>query len=122
MRAVYTTVAVGQRLADKIGTLASDFSAMPNDTRRRFLSAGWSQVLEDAAGEQAATREPWECLGRVKRSLEHVEMIAKELGLFLGRAGPDGLLVEDPADPVLWARFASLIGLVRGRRRERRAA
>jgi hypothetical protein len=121
-RVVYSTAPIGEPVADKIGALARDFAVMPNDSRRRFLSAGWAAVVADAEGEQAAKREPWECLGRVKRSLEHVEIIARELGLFLGRAGPDGLLVADPGDALLWSRFASLIGLVRGRRRRREAA
>jgi hypothetical protein len=124
LRAVYTTAPVGDVVTDKIGTLARDFAAMPNDTRRRFLSAGWSQVLADAADEAEAKRAPvGECLGRVRRSLEHVEIIARELGLYLGRAGPDAVLVADPGSGLLRDRFCSLVGLIRPRRRrEVRAA
>ena len=74
MRAVYTTAPVGELVTDKIGTLTSDFTAMPNDGRNAILSGsrgptekqperprtGWLGVLADAEEAEAAAREgPW---------------------------------------------------------------
>jgi hypothetical protein len=61
-RVVYTTVAVGELVTDRVGTLARDFAAQPDDGRRARLTDGWRQVLEDLEAEAVAKREPWECL------------------------------------------------------------
>jgi hypothetical protein len=117
-RVVYSTAPIGLLCEDVPSALASDFAAMPDDRRNKSLVGSWGQVVADAEAEAIAKRPPLgECLGRVTRSLEHVEMIARELGLFLGRSGTDGVLVADPGDALLWARFANLIGLVGVRRR-----
>jgi hypothetical protein len=120
-RVVYTTAPVGSVCEDVPLALTRDFTAMPSDTRRRSLSAGWAQVIADLQVEDAATREAWECLGRIARSIEHVALVATELGLLVGR-GADVVIVAEPPDPATWGRFAGLIRLQRGRHRRQVAA
>jgi len=120
MRVVYTTAPIGELVADKIGTLTRDFAAMPNDRRNKSLVGSWGEIVADAHQEEEARREPLgEYLGRGRRSLEHVEIITRRLGFFLGRAGPDALLIAAPGSPQLEAELWGLVGLVR--RREPRA-
>jgi hypothetical protein len=119
-RIVYTTAQVGARVVDKIGSLTSDFAAMPNDRRRRFLSPGWAQVIADMDAEATSKREPWTCLGRVGRSLAQVAIVAEELGLLVGRT-TDMVILRDPGDGLLEDRLFALIRLHRGRRRREAA-
>jgi hypothetical protein len=119
-RVVYTTAPVGSVCEDVPLALTSDFAAMPNDGRRRSLSDGWRQIVDDVDQEVAAAREPWECLGRVGRSLEQVAIIAAELGLLLGR-GPDMLVLEAP-DEQTEGRLFALVRLQRGWHRRAVAA
>jgi hypothetical protein len=120
-RVIYTTADLGERVADLAHQLACDFTIMVIEGRNKTMSKGWLAVIADAKAEAEAKRQPLgECLGRVRRSLEQVAMVAQDLGLFLGWDGPDGLLVADPGDQR--DRFWSLVGLVHGRRRKAVAA
>jgi hypothetical protein len=120
VRVVYTTAELGEPVRrDASSLLASDFAAMPTG-RNRSMSKGWLAVIADLHTEAEAAREPWECLGRVGRSLEHVAMVAEELGLFVGRT-PDMVILERP-DPAVEARLFALVRLQRGRRRREAAA
>jgi hypothetical protein len=123
-RVVYTTAPVGQLVNDVRASLASDFAAMPNDRRNRSMSGcrgtktkartGWLGVLADMEDEAAAAREPLECLGRIRRSPEHVAIAAQELGLLVGQ-GAGLVVMEAPPDMRTFQRLAALIGLqVRG--------
>jgi hypothetical protein len=113
-RVVYTTAPIGEPVTDKIGSLTSDFARMPNDRRNRSMVGTWGEIVADAQAEAEARREPLgEYLGRGRRSLEQVEIVARELGLFLGWTSPDGLLIADPGSEQLEGRFCALIGLVR---------
>jgi hypothetical protein len=120
-RVVYTTAELGEGLDNIQASLAADFAAMPPDSRHRILSANWRKVVDDARAD--ARPEPvGECLGRLRRDLAHVAMVAEELGLLVGR-GPDVLVLAEPPDPPTWARFCGLVGLYRRRARgEVRAA
>jgi hypothetical protein len=120
-RVVYTTAPVGSVCQDVPPALSRDFAAMPSDTRRRSLSAGWAQVIADQEEEEDAAREAWSCLGRVGRPIEHVAIVAAELGLLVGR-GADVVIVAEPPDAATWGRFAGLIRLQRGRHRRQVAA
>jgi hypothetical protein len=107
-RVVYTTAPIGEAVDNVHITLTSDVAADPGDGRRRSkLSDGWAQVVADARAEREAKREPWEWLGRVSRSLEHVEMVARDLGILVGRM-PDMVIVEAP-DPLARALFLKRI-------------
>jgi hypothetical protein len=108
-RALYTTVAIeGASVCEDVPlALSRDFAEMPNDSRRRFLSKNWRQVVKDAAAEAKASREAWEYLGKVGRSLGHVEIAAREVGGFVGRTA-DLVVVEAMELPEL-ARFLHLI-------------
>jgi hypothetical protein len=88
-RALYTTAPLdGASICEDVPhALSRDFAQMPNDSRRRFLSEGWRQIVADAETEAAAAREPWEYLGRVGRSIEQVEMAARHLGKLVDRTG-----------------------------------
>jgi hypothetical protein len=119
-RVVYTTAPIGLLCEDVPLALTSDFAAMPNDTRRRSLSAGWAQVVADAQEETAASREPWECLGRSPRSIEQVVMIATDLGLLVGRSA-DTVVMKAP-EPAQESRLFALLRLERGWRRKQVAA
>jgi hypothetical protein len=119
-RVVYSTAAIGEPVRHLSPALAADFAAMPSDSRRRSISAGWAQVIADAQAEAAASREPWECLGRVGRSLEQVELVARELGVLVGRT-PDMVIVAAMAPPTEY-RFNALVKLQRGRHRREVAA
>jgi hypothetical protein len=119
-RVVYTRAPVGSLCEDVPLALTSDFAAMPNDGRRHRLEGSWRQVLDDQVGEVVAKREPWECLGRVGRSLEQVAVIAANLGLLVGR-GQDMLVLEKP-DPVTESRLFALLRLQRGFHRRQVAA
>jgi hypothetical protein len=104
-RAFYTTVALAGAtpVVDVAAALSRDFAAMPNNDKRRFLSAGWRQVVADAEREQALAREPWEYLGLVARSLEHVELAARDQGVLVGRTGD--VLVVEAMPPAELGRF-----------------
>jgi hypothetical protein len=122
-RVVYSSVSLGddtEAVTDKIGALTRDFAAMPSDTRRRFLSPGWAQVVADAEAEAEATREPWECLGRVGRPMAQVRIIATELGLLVGGTRDTLVLRAPDADTEL--RLFALIRLQRGWHRRQAAA
>jgi hypothetical protein len=119
-RVVYTRAPVGEPANDVISSLTRDFAAMPNDGRRHRLEGSWREVLDDQADELEAKREPWECLGRVGRTLEQVAVIAASLGLLVGR-GQDMLVLEKP-DPVTESRLFALLRLQRGFHRRAVAA
>jgi hypothetical protein len=122
-RVVYTTAPIGEPVTDRIGSLTRDFAAMPNDRRNKSMVGTWGAIVADAQADAEAKREPLgEYLGRGRRSLEQVEIVARELGLFLGRSGSDGVLVADPGDAHLEARFCALVGLVRRKEPRARAA
>jgi hypothetical protein len=131
---VVTTAEVGEPIAaDLVGMLLAWFedakhghnptisgSRGPTAKQPDRPRTGWLGVIADLEDEQAAAREPWECLGRVTRSLEHVEMVARELGVLVGRT--DDMVIVEQMDPALEPRFDALIGLRRGRRRREEAA
>jgi hypothetical protein len=119
-RVVYSTAPIGSVCEDVPLALSRDFAAMPNDGRRHRLSEGWRVVLDDQAGELEAKREPWECLGRVGRTLEQVAVIAASLGLLVGR-GQDMLVLSKP-DPATEGRLFALLRLERGFHRRAAAA
>jgi hypothetical protein len=119
-RVVYTTAPIGSLVDDLNATLTSDFAAMPNDTRRRSITSGWSAVITDAEGEQVAAREAWECEGRIGRSMEQVAMVAAELGVLAGR-GPAMLVIGEMDHPTE-QRFKALVRLQRGFHRRQAAA
>jgi hypothetical protein len=110
-RAVYTTAPIGELVAGNNipSALTSDVAADPQDPKRRRgkLSDGWAQVAADAQAEREANREPWEWLGRVSRSLEHVAMVARDLGILVGQQ-PDMVIVET-GDPLARALFLKRI-------------
>jgi hypothetical protein len=104
-RAVYTTAPIGDRV-QPADALARDVAADPGDGRRRSkLSEGWAAVVADVEAE--ATREQWTWLGRVSRSLEHVEIEARTLGIFVGRM-PD-MVITETTDPLVRALFLKRI-------------
>jgi hypothetical protein len=119
-RVVYTTAPIGETPDYVSAVLTSDFARMPNDSRRRSISAGWAQVIADAAAEAAGEREPWECLGRVGRSLAQVEMVARELGVLVGRTAD--MVIVEAMDLATENRFNALIRLQRGWHRRAAAA
>jgi hypothetical protein len=119
-RCIYTTAPIGEPVTNVTAALARDFAELPNDPRRRSITAGWAQVIADAAAEAAASREPWECLGRVGRSLAQVELVARELGVLVGRTSD--MVIVAAMDPQTEHRFNALIRLQRGRHRRAVAA
>jgi hypothetical protein len=119
-RVLYTTAAIGEPVRHLPSALTRDFAAMPNDSRRRSISAGWAQVIADAQAEAAGQREPWECLGRVGRSLAQVELVARELGVLVGRTAD--MVIVAAMGPQTEHRFNALIRLQRGRHRRAVAA
>jgi hypothetical protein len=126
-RVVYTTAPVGEQVTDLIGSLASDFAAMPNDDRRARVLGNWRQVVDDLQAEALQQREArqqqqgWQYLGTVGRSVEHLEVIARRLGIVVLRTSAM-LIVTPPDDPETWRRFCALARLRRGRYRPKARA
>jgi hypothetical protein len=120
VRVVYNTAGLGQRL-ERVAArdVAADLAGMPPE-RRSSMSKGWLAVIADAQAEEAAAREPWECLGRCRQSLAHVEMVAVELGVLVGRAAD--MVVVAKMDAQVEGRFLALCRVHRGRRRKAVAA
>jgi hypothetical protein len=111
-RVVYTTADVGEEV--EAGTLAEalarDFAAMPNNNRRRILSANWRQVIDDAHAEAGARRAPLgECLGQLRRSLAHVAMVAADLGALVQQTAD--MVVMEAMDPPTFRRFVERVGV-----------
>jgi hypothetical protein len=107
VQVVYTTAPVGVLVDDLAGQLADDFAAMPTDRRHKWLSTRWRQAaaeLEQAEQDHGPTRE---LVGILRRSLEHVAMIAQDLGMLVGEAGASALLLRVPDDDT-WQRFEDL--------------
>jgi hypothetical protein len=123
---VLTSAPVGKRVTGIVGMLTGWFdeamegrnptisgSRGPTVKQPDRPRSGWLGVVADLEDEQAAKREPWECRGRVTRSLEHVAIVATELGVLVGRT--DDTVVIEELDPALELRFDALIGLRRQR-------
>jgi hypothetical protein len=120
VRVVYTTAHLGDLVRLDISRLlAADFAAMPPG-RNRSMSKGWLAVIADLAAEVDAAREPWECLGRVRRSLEQVELVARELGVLVGRTAD--MVIVEAMTPTVEGRFLALVRVHRGRHRRAVAA
>lgn len=109
---VYTTAEQGDEVKTLTPALAADFAAMPSDRRNVSASTAWRRAYH-AWREQgsATTSAPAEYLGQLRRTLEQVAIIARELGMFIGEAGEGALLLRDPPDAVTWRRFCALAGL-----------
>jgi hypothetical protein len=120
VRVVYTPVArvggyVGVLVTDLTSTLATDFAAMPTDRRHKRLHGRWLQLANELeqARHDAEAAPVGDFLGVLRRPLEHVAMIAQDLGLHDGEAGSSGLYLRDPPDAETWRRFCALARLYR---------
>jgi len=110
---VYSTAELGDQVVDLAGSLASDFAAMPSDRRHVSASAAWRAAYHAWRTEQQpTTKAPATHLGQFRRTLEHVAMIAADLGMLI-EAHDDWLLLRDPPDRATWERFCALAGLCR---------
>lgn len=117
---VYTTAEQGDEVKTLTPALAADFAAMPSDRRHVSASAAWRHAWHAWRDRQHGDQAPAEYLGQLRRPLEHVAMIAADLGMLLEeRSG--ALLLRDPPDAATWQRFCALARLCR-RRQEARAA
>jgi hypothetical protein len=125
-RIVYTTAELGDAAGDVAEQLVADFAAMPSDRRNKTLSARWRALAKEheEAAEQVKGALVASFLGILRKSLEHVAMVAQDLGMLLDQAGPDALFLRDPPERTTWQRFCALAGLYqRGfREQEARAA
>jgi hypothetical protein len=119
-RAVYTTAELGEPVTGLIGSLTRDFAAMPNDGRHSSLTGcrgtearprtGWLGVIADMEEEaEARQAPPGECLGRLRRDVPHVAMVASDLGLLVGRTA-DAVVMAAPT-PAVFRQFIERVGI-----------
>jgi hypothetical protein len=122
-RVVFTTAELGELVDDAAEVLAADFAAMPSDRRNKTLSARWRALAKEheEAAEQVMDAPIASFLGILRRSLEHVAMVAQDLGMLLEQASPDALFLRDPPDRATWQRFCALAGLYERGSREQEA-
>jgi hypothetical protein len=110
---VYTTADLGEGVDNVNASLTSDFAAMPSDRRNLSATKAWRDAYHAWRSRQDGDQVPAEYLGMLRRPLEHVAMIAADLGMLLEQAGTDALLLHDPPDQATWERFCALAGLYR---------
>jgi len=111
---IYTTVDLGHLVdaADLADLVASDFAAMPSDRRNVSASKDWRHAYHAWRDQQTpATTPSGEWLGILGRPLEHVAMIAADLGMLVAEVGNHSLVLADPPDPATWHRFCALARL-----------
>jgi hypothetical protein len=118
-RVVYTTAAIGHRVADLAGQFAADLLAMADDKRRMRATGtkeqpGWRQAWQ-AFSQVGAPREPTgEHVGiSGAKSMPYARMLAAEYGILEHVGDDQHLVIRDvrESDPATWYLFAERIGI-----------
>jgi hypothetical protein len=113
---IYTTADLGHLVdgADLADQVTADFQIMPSDRRNVSASRNWRDAYHrwrDQHDHDQAADASAEWLGRLGRPLEHVAMIARELGMLVGERRSHSLELRDPPDAATWQRFCALARL-----------